>query len=189
MFTKISPERFTLNQVISNERLSKDTFRACKEARGIHVSQTVNIMDVKGIAYYQFWKIRGRIQSIIQILQDNYPELSGPIVIINAPAGFSTIWKVVKAMMDQATASKVSIHGSGYKDALKELAVEENLPSEFGGTCICSLNEHEQEVYDNFTSKDKPSTCAIKGPRPTLKEVLSGNHENLGLVSREDTAQ
>ncbi|TIB05736.1 hypothetical protein E3P96_00955 [Wallemia ichthyophaga] len=184
LFTKISPERFTLNQVISNERLSKDTFRACKEARGIHVSQTVNVMDVKGIAYYQFWKIRGRIQSIIQILQDNYPELSGPIVIINAPAGFSTIWKVVKAMMDQATASKVSIHGTGYQDALKELAVDENLPSEFGGTCICSLNEHEKEVHNSLTSKDKSSTCAIKGPRPTLKEVSSGNLENFGVVSR-----
>lgn len=51
----ISPERFTLNQVISNERLVRDTFPACSRATGKHVSNTINIMDVKGIAYYQFW--------------------------------------------------------------------------------------------------------------------------------------
>ncbi|TIC55702.1 WD40 repeat-like protein [Wallemia mellicola] len=188
LFEKITPERFTLNQVISNERLVKDTFRACSKARGLHVSQTVNIMDVKGIAYYQFWKIRGRFQSIIQILQDNYPELSGPIVIINAPTGFSTIWKVVKAMMDQATASKVSIHGSGYKEALKELSFDENLPTEFGGSCVCSLHADEKELYENGTSKDKPSTCAIKGPRPTLDEVSNGNFENIGVINKDDDA-
>lgn len=92
-------------------------------------------------------------------------------------------------MMDQATASKVSIHGSGYQSALLELIDEENLPVEFGGSCECKLNDEEKSLFETGSknSKSHPSHCAIRGPRPTLKEVNENNFENFGKINKNNT--
>ena len=59
------------------------------------------------------------------------------MVIINAPWLFSAIWTVVSGFVDEKTAAKISVLGTGYQQELLELVDKENLPSVVGGTCDC----------------------------------------------------
>ena len=62
----------------------------------------------------------------------------GKIYIINAPNLFSQmVWPIIKPWMDPVSASKVQILGSEYEEALLKQIPKENLPVEFGGTCVC----------------------------------------------------
>ena len=48
---------------------------------------------------------------------------------------FTFAWSIVKAMLDERTASKIKIMGSSYqKELLKDIA-SENLSVSLGGTC------------------------------------------------------
>lgn len=48
---------------------------------------------------------------------------------------FSTVWAIVKGFLDEKTAKKITIKGSGYKHDLLELVDADNLPEFLGGTC------------------------------------------------------
>lgn len=61
----------------------------------------------------------------------------GKFYIINAPYLFSAVWAIIKPWLDEVTVSKIEILGSGYKEALLKQIPRENLPAEFGGTCVC----------------------------------------------------
>lgn len=61
----------------------------------------------------------------------------GNLVIINAPATFTAIWKFIKPLIHERTVSKVEIYSSNYKDALLAQIPAENLPVSLGGQCSC----------------------------------------------------
>lgn len=69
--------------------------------------------------------------------QDRYPETMGKFYIINAPWAFSAVWAVVKPWLDEVTVSKINILSSGHKEVLLKQIPAENLPKEYGGTCVC----------------------------------------------------
>ena len=55
-------------------------------------------------------------------MQDYYPETLGTLFFVNAPMIFTALWKVIKGMLDPATAKKIEIFGSsGFEAKLLEL--------------------------------------------------------------------
>jgi hypothetical protein len=70
----------------------------------------------------------------------------GKFYIINAPMLFSSVWGLVKPLLDEVTASKITILGSKYQATLLENIPAESLPVSFGGACNC---EGSCQLSDN----------------------------------------
>jgi len=70
---------------------------------------------------------------VVRIKQLTFPFLD----IINAPWGFSSVFRIVKGFLDPVTVEKIHILGSGYAPELLAQIPKENLPKAFGGECEC----------------------------------------------------
>eukprot|EP00933_Yihiella_yeosuensis_P065243 TRINITY_DN6895_c0_g2_i1.p1 TRINITY_DN6895_c0_g2~~TRINITY_DN6895_c0_g2_i1.p1 ORF type:complete len:470 (-),score=119.74 TRINITY_DN6895_c0_g2_i1:36-1445(-) len=115
-------------------------------------------MDLEGLSFKIVTHTTARkvVKEVVSVLQNHYPECSGRVIIINAPKVFSIAWSFIKPMLDAKTVSKISIFGSDQRQACTQLLLElvdaDQLPSLYGGSCICD-------------GKD-PNSCmrAVKGP-------------------------
>ena len=56
-----------------------------------------------------------------QIGSDNYPEILGQMMVVNAPYLFSGMWSIIKGFLDERTRAKIKIISSGHKPILLEL--------------------------------------------------------------------
>jgi CRAL/TRIO domain/CRAL/TRIO, N-terminal domain len=81
-----------------------------------HIEQSVTILDLDGLAFFNVLGKRDEIQTFLKmvssITQDNYPETMGRLFIVNAPMLFSALWSVVKGFLDAKTVKKISVHGN-----------------------------------------------------------------------------
>ena len=57
------------------------------------------------------------------------------LIIINAPLVFKGVWSIVKYWIDKKTRSKIEIHWSNPKDALRKYIDEDKIPKVYGGSC------------------------------------------------------
>lgn len=97
------------------------------------------IMDLNNSSIFSL--LNGKVQDYVKkatsVGQDHYPETMGKFYVINAPWGFSMAWSLIRPWLDEATAKKINILGSDYKDELLKQVPPESLPRELGGTCEC----------------------------------------------------
>ena len=54
-------------------------------------------------------KVKAYVKAGIEIGQNNYPEMLGASMIINAPWIFTAIWAVAKIWIDKNTCEKIKI--------------------------------------------------------------------------------
>jgi hypothetical protein len=94
-------------------------------------------MDLRNVGIGQFYKVKDYVMAASSIGQDRYPETMGKFYIINAPFLFTTIWGVIKLWLDEVTVKKINILSSSYQEELLKQIPKENLPKEFGGSCVC----------------------------------------------------
>ena len=114
------------------------TSPACEATVGHPVETFCTILDLKGAAISNFYRVKDYVSKASSVGQDRYPETMGKFYIINAPFGFSALWNVVKPWLDEFTVKKIDILGSKYQDTLLQQIPKENLSSEFGGSCKCA---------------------------------------------------
>ncbi len=68
------------------EKFAHYKLPACSEAQGKLIENSLNIMDVKGVSLKMLTRESQRImKKITGFTQDNYPEMMGNCIIINAP--------------------------------------------------------------------------------------------------------
>eukprot|EP00963_Diacronema_lutheri_P001597 scaffold102_cov340-Pavlova_lutheri.AAC.54 len=133
-------ERFLKYHIREYEKLVRYKFPACSMRSGRHIDQTLTILDLRDVLVSQFNSdARNLLKNIAAIDSDNYPEMMGRMVIINAPTSFKMVYAVVKTFIDKRTASKIEIYGSKYQQRLLELVDINNLPRELGGTSTEAL--------------------------------------------------
>ncbi|KAL1918169.1 uncharacterized protein VTP21DRAFT_3435 [Calcarisporiella thermophila] len=137
MFKITTEDRMIKHFIVGYEHLIHERFPACSQAAGERVEQTFTITDLKGLSLRQVPMALGFIKRIAAIAQDNYPELMGKMIIINAPFLFSGAFNMIKPFLDEVTASKIVILGSKYQTELLKYVDPQNLPEEFGGKCRC----------------------------------------------------
>jgi len=111
---------------------------AAKSRESDKVIRTCKIMDLSGLGR-QHLNRKGMawFQRIIQVSQDNYPEMLGSLYVINTPWVFEICWKMVKPWLNENTLSKIQILGSNYQDTLRKVIDPTDLPKLFGGECTC----------------------------------------------------
>lgn len=157
-------DRMIKYHVQEYERAIKYIFPACSRAKGMHISQTLAILDLKGVGLRHFsGEVKTILSTITGIDQANYPETLGKTLIINAPAVFRAIWSVVKPMLDPRTQAKIEVCPSNYLPVLTKWVDLDSVPTYLGGKSSGSLiddigpwNDPEliQEIEDEWRGKD-----------------------------------
>lgn len=131
-------DRLIKRLISEYEKFLTERVPACSAAVGHPVETVCTILDLQGVTLHSFYLVSDYVQEASKIGQDRYPECMGRFFIVNAPWGFSAVWKFIKPWLDEVTVSKIDIlSSSSYKQTLLNEIPAENLPADLGGTCRC----------------------------------------------------
>ncbi|KAK8938564.1 hypothetical protein KSP39_PZI011333 [Platanthera zijinensis] len=90
------------------------------------------IVDLEGLGFSNC-DIKGFIAAL-DILQNNYPERLGKLLIVHTPYLFMKLWKIIYPFIDNTTKSKiVFIENKNMMEKLLEDIDESQLPENYGG--------------------------------------------------------
>eukprot|EP01062_Namystynia_karyoxenos_P063330 TRINITY_DN56142_c0_g1_i1.p1 TRINITY_DN56142_c0_g1~~TRINITY_DN56142_c0_g1_i1.p1 ORF type:complete len:459 (+),score=115.18 TRINITY_DN56142_c0_g1_i1:99-1475(+) len=125
-------------------------------------------------------------KSIQKIDEAHYPETLGVQFIVNAPAVFTVIWKVVKWWLDPATRAKVQIYSGGkehWQHELHKYVDPAQLPEEYGGTLPLEVDRMRLDV-----ELGKRFAAELYGhPVPRCKACISAPRTPAGRRSRRSS--
>eukprot|EP00887_Chlorella_sp_A99_P005326 scaffold1.g5326.t1 len=108
--------------------------------RGWPTMQSLLLVDAKGVGISTITgEVRKIMGMIMQIDQDQYPELMWKCLIVNAPTTFRVIWGMVKYLLDARTQAKIEVLPADFQPELLKYIAHEQLPTQYGGTCAESL--------------------------------------------------
>ena len=108
--TKPAGEEGLLRHIIS---IAEDGLRQCEQAtydstssRG-PVSTFTCIFDLEGLSMRHLWRpgVKALLR-IIEVMEANYPETLGRLIIVRAPRVFPVLWTLVHPFIDEKTREK-----------------------------------------------------------------------------------
>lgn len=140
VFQKHTQERVQKMLILEYERFLNQRLPAASAEVGHPVETSCTILDIKGVWLTSWSQVSAYVRAASDIGQNYYPETMGKFYIINAPWGFSTVWRLVSPFLDAVTVAKIKIYSateSTWATALKEQIPLENLPGEYFGICSC----------------------------------------------------
>jgi len=109
------------------EEMSEKTGKPCS---GLTV-----VFDMENVGSKHMWKPGlDMYLYLVQVLEDNYPEMMKRLFVINAPTLFPVLYKLVKPLLSEDMKNKIFVLGGDYKETLLEYIDSEELPEYLGGT-------------------------------------------------------
>jgi len=92
------------------------------------------VIDLQGFTLsHAGKKALGALGAMLGAGQANYPEMVDKLIIVNAPGLFSTIWPLVKVMLNARTAAKIIMIGYGQDAEIHKYIDPRELPVYLGG--------------------------------------------------------
>jgi len=153
--------------VLEYEKFLSDRLPASSEVVGYPVETVCTIMDLNNVSLRYFYQVRDYVLKAAKVGQDYYPECMGKFYIINAPYLFSTVWIVIRPLLDEVTVNKIQIMSTGHKEVLLKQIDAENLPAEFGGLCTCDgPGGCSMSNAGPWNKPTETSTAAAPAPAP-----------------------
>lgn len=105
------------------------------EKLGRRVDGIIAILDFEGIGPRSLWTPGIQMyMHLVQLLEDNYPEMLKKLFIVNAPAIFPVLFKFIKPLITEDMREKINVFGGNYQSALLEYISHDQLPAFLGGT-------------------------------------------------------
>ncbi|CAF4931719.1 unnamed protein product [Pieris macdunnoughi] len=140
---------------IGEDGLLKLTLHVCEEGLKLLEEATRSsehavhswclLVDLDGLNMRHLWRpgVRALLR-IIQIVEANYPETMGRVLIVRAPRVFPILWTIVSTFIDENTRSKFLFYGG--KDYLQAGGLLDYIPKEYipdflGGPCKSFVHE------------------------------------------------
>lgn len=138
-----------LLKTIGEDGLLKLTMHVCEEGlrlteeatltSGKPISTWCLLVDLEGLNMRHLWRpgIKALLH-IIEIVEANYPETLGRVLIIRAPRVFPILWTLVSTFIDDVTRTKFLFYaGNDYQEpgGLIDYIPEEYIPDFLGGQC------------------------------------------------------
>lgn len=124
-------------------------------------SKCISVFDVKGVGLGDISGAWAFLSASMKIIGENYPERAQNILIVNAPAMFSTVWSLVLPLVNEATRSKIRLaKASDVQACFAEFADPENIPVEYGGTWDGTGNVMEED-YKQFVYALNKKHCFL----------------------------
>jgi hypothetical protein len=100
---------------------------------GNHNEMSYTVMDLTGLGMDAVYLLHF-LQAITDMDSAHYPETALTIYVINAPAIFPALWKLITAFLDPAIAAKVQVRGTDFVEPLLTVfGTLANFPVEWGG--------------------------------------------------------
>ena len=182
-------ERMIKYHVQEYERALKYIFPACSKVRGHYISQTLAILDLKGVGLRHLnGDVKRILSTITTIDQNNYPETLGKTLIINAPAVFRAIWAIVKPMLDPRTQAKIEVCPADYMKVLTKWIDIENIPSYLGGKSNGSLIDdvgpwNDESIIQEIDNEIAESLESVTADQDARSDIFSStNNHDVGKV-------
>ncbi|XP_071330211.1 SEC14-like protein 1 [Trachinotus anak] len=138
-------EEVLLRQVLS---INEEGLRRCEENTrvfGRPISCWTCLVDLEGLNMRHLWRpgVKALLR-IIEVVEANYPETLGRLLILRAPRVFPVLWTLVSPLIDENTRKKFLVYaGNDYQGpgGLVDYIDREIIPDFLGGDCMCDIPE------------------------------------------------
>ncbi|KAG9473718.1 hypothetical protein GDO78_004169 [Eleutherodactylus coqui] len=138
-------EESLLRHVLS---INEEGLRRCEENTNIFgrpISSWTCLVDLEGLNMRHLWRpgVKALLR-IIEVVEANYPETLGRLLILRAPRVFPVLWTLVSPFIDENTRKKFLIYaGNDYQGpgGLIDYIDKEVIPDFLGGECLCEVSE------------------------------------------------
>uniref|UniRef100_A0A3Q3KTG3 SEC14-like protein 1 n=1 Tax=Mastacembelus armatus TaxID=205130 RepID=A0A3Q3KTG3_9TELE len=138
-------EEVLLKQVLS---INEEGLRRCEDNTrvfGRPISCWTCLVDLEGLNMRHLWRpgIKTLLR-IIEVVEANYPETLGRLLILRAPRVFPVLWTLVSPLIDENTRKKFLVYaGNDYQGpgGLVDYIDKEVIPDFLGGDCMCDISE------------------------------------------------
>jgi len=109
---------------------------------GRPISTWTLLADLDGLNMRHLWRpgIKALLR-IIEIMEANYPETMGRVLIIRAPRVFPILWTLVSTFIDEQTREKFLFCDDDFHRGLKDYIPEKHIPDFLGGKAQCGTSE------------------------------------------------
>ncbi|XP_072514026.1 SEC14-like protein 5 [Salminus brasiliensis] len=106
------------------------------------------LVDLEGLSMRHLWRpgVKALLR-IIEVVEANYPETLGRLLIVRAPRVFPVLWTLVSPFINENTRQKFLVYsGSNYlgSGGLVDYIHSEIIPDFLGGDCLCRVPEGGQ---------------------------------------------
>ncbi|XP_026773037.3 SEC14-like protein 1 isoform X2 [Pangasianodon hypophthalmus] len=136
-------EESLLRHVLS---INEEGLKRCEENTiifGRPISCWTCLVDLEGLNMRHLWRpgIKALLR-IIEVVEANYPETLGRLLILRAPRVFPVLWTLISPFIDENTRKKFLIYaGNDYQDSggLVDYIDREFIPDFLGGDCPCDV--------------------------------------------------
>ncbi|XP_069569988.1 SEC14-like protein 1 isoform X1 [Brachyistius frenatus] len=187
-------EESLLRHVLS---INEEGLRRCEENTkvfGRPISCWTCLVDLEGLNMRHLWRpgVKALLR-IIEVVEANYPETLGRLLILRAPRVFPVLWTLVSPFIDENTRKKFLIYaGNDYQGpgGLVDYIDKEIIPDFLGGECMCEVpegglvpksmyrtaEEMENEDVRLWTETIYQSASIFKGaPHELLIEIIDAS--------------
>uniref|UniRef100_A0A8C6SGP0 SEC14-like protein 1 n=1 Tax=Neogobius melanostomus TaxID=47308 RepID=A0A8C6SGP0_9GOBI len=187
-------EESLLRHVLS---INEEGLRRCEENTkvfGRPISCWTCLVDLEGLNMRHLWRpgVKALLR-IIEVVEANYPETLGRLLILRAPRVFPVLWTLVSPFIDENTRKKFLIYaGNDYQGpgGLVDYIDKEIIPDFLGGECMCEVpegglipksmyrtpEELESEDVRLWTETIYQSSSIFKGaPHEILIEIIDAS--------------
>ncbi|TNN49456.1 Protein real-time [Liparis tanakae] len=128
--------------------INEEGLRRCEENTkvfGRPISCWTCLVDLEGLNMRHLWRpgVKALLR-IIEVVEANYPETLGRLLILRAPRVFPVLWTLVSPFIDENTRKKFLIYaGNDYQGpgGLVDYIDKEIIPDFLGGECMCEVPE------------------------------------------------
>eukprot|EP00873_Tetraselmis_striata_P028667 jgi/Tetstr1/448931/TSEL_036157.t1 len=126
---------YVFYHVRAMEYLVNCQFQPAADHHGCQVvdSQCI-ILDLKGLSLKMLNSMTlSAFRTMSTLYQDHYPELMSMMFLVNVPAFFSTIWRMVSSTLDETVRQKIFFLRPRDFDVMKDFVDDEVIPATLGG--------------------------------------------------------
>ncbi|KAM4530859.1 SEC14-like protein 1 isoform 1-T2 [Odontesthes bonariensis] len=138
-------EEVLLRQVLS---IIEEGLRRCEENTRVYgrpISCWTCLVDLEGLNMRHLWRpgVKALLR-IIEVVEANYPETLGRLLIVRAPRVFPVLWTLVSPLIDENTRKKFLVYaGNDYQGpgGLVDYIDREIIPDFLRGESMCDIPE------------------------------------------------
>ncbi|KAM4820318.1 SEC14-like protein 5 [Thomomys bottae] len=186
-------EEALLRHVLSVNEEGQKRCEGITKQLGRPISSWTCLLDLEGLNMRHLWRpgVKALLR-MIEVVEDNYPETLGRLLIVRAPRVFPVLWTLISPFINENTRRKFLIYsGSNYlgPGGLVDYLDKDVIPDFLGGDSVCNvpegglvpkslyLTEEEQEQADQLRrwSETYHSASVLRGaPHEVAVEILEG---------------
>nr|XP_061805133.1 SEC14-like protein 1 isoform X2 [Nerophis lumbriciformis] len=187
-------EEVLVRQVVA---INEEGLRRCEENTttfGQPISCWTCLVDLEGLNMRHLWRPGLKaLFRIIEVVEANYPETLGRLLMLKAPRIFPVLWALVSPLINENTRKKFLVYAANdYQGpgGLLDYVEQKFIPDFLGGDCACDIPEgglvpkslyrttEELEIEDNrlLTESIYKSASIFKGaPYEILIEIIEAS--------------